>query len=142
MGFSPYLQNKIQEHIHGISTYSPPANRYAALFIGNPLDSGTEVSAGDYARVEITNDNTEWSVTGNEATNDNDIQFTASPANDWTTGTDPEDAITHYVEFDASSSGNMLEIAELTVPLYAVTGGPAVSIAAGSLNKTIEAIDS
>lgn len=141
MGFSAYLQTKVLEHIRGINPYSAPANTYLALFIGDPLDGGVEVSAPDYDRVEVTNDGTEWSVAGNEATNDNAIQFSAGPTNDWTTGTDPEDAITHLVEFDASSGGNQLQIGELGVPLYVTNGGPAVEVPAGSYKQDITSLE-
>jgi hypothetical protein len=142
MGFSPYLQNKVMEHLRGITPYAAPASTFFALFIGDPLDMGTEVVAADYDRVEVDNDSGEWDVNANEAENLNVIQFTASPANDWTTGTDPEDAITHLVEFDAGSGGNMLQISELTVPLFVVTGGPPVEIPVGTYLQGIESIDS
>jgi hypothetical protein len=129
---SAYLGNKIQEHERGISTYTPPASTFFALWIGDPLDGGTEVVAADYDRIEVDNDNTEWDVTANVTTNINAVTFTASPANDWAVSPNP---VTHVAEYDALA-GNMLNVTELSVPMVILSGGPPVEFPIGTLKFT------
>lgn len=137
MAMSPYLKNKVMEHVRGISTYTPPTSTFFRLLIGLDFDTAVEVVAADYDPIEVDNGATAWTVAANEATNDNAITFSASPANDWTTGTDPEDAIRWLAEYDASSGGNLLTVAELLVPLYVTSGGPPVEIPIGSFKDRL-----
>lgn len=137
MPMSDYLKTKVLEHQRGISTWTPGASSFYALLIGEDFDTAVEVSAGDYARIEVDNDNTEWDVTGSESETLNPIEFTASPANDWTTGTDPEDGIWWIAEYDAITAGNLLNYGKFLVPLYVVTGGPSVQIPAGMLKDKL-----
>lgn len=60
MSFSNYLEKALLDHLNGVATFTPPTNKYVALFKTDPLDAatGTEVSATvddtAYARQLIT----------------------------------------------------------------------------------------
>lgn len=81
-GKSDYLEAAVLDHLFGITPLSAPATVYAGLFTATPSDAGggTEVSGGSYARVAVTNDNTEWSRTGNVISNINALDFAAASA--------------------------------------------------------------
>lgn len=101
-GKSDYLEGKVLDHIFGLASFSAPATVYMALFTATPGDSGggTEVTGGSYVRKAVTNDNTQWSRTGDTVTNLNAIDF-VTPTADW--------GIVGWVGvYDASTSGNLL----------------------------------
>lgn len=118
-----YLENALIDHVFGGSTYSAPSNIYLGLFTAIPGDdaSGAEVSAGNYARQEITF----GSASNGASTSTNEITYTVSGANYGT--------VTHFGLFDASTSGNLLAYgnvsqpqnltvgSEMTIPVGAVT---------------------
>ncbi len=58
-----------------------------------------EPSGGSYARVSVTNDDTEWSISTLTIDNDNDIQFAKATA-DW-------GCASHVVIYDASTGGTL-----------------------------------
>lgn len=61
MTISTAVKNATLDAILGDDASSVwPGSWWASLNLGDPLDSGTEVSAGEYARVEIVNDSTSW----------------------------------------------------------------------------------
>jgi len=128
VGMSDYLLDKVLKHIHNEATYTPPST-YLALFVGNPLSTGTEVSGGSYARQAVS-----WAgVTSgtNEYTDDNDgeIAFPEATAN-W-------GEITHAATYDALTAGNMLEVFELATARNAVTG-IVIKIADGDLDSHLK----
>lgn len=101
-GKSDYLEAKILDHLFGITPFSEPATVYLALFTATPSDAGggTEVAGGSYARVAVTNDNTEWSRTGSVISNINALDF-ATASGVWGT-------VGWVGVFDAITAGNFL----------------------------------
>lgn len=53
---SNFLENKLLEHSTGKAAWTAPSKTYLGLFTIAPTDStfGTEVSGGNYARVQLT----------------------------------------------------------------------------------------
>ena len=128
VGMSDYALNAMLKHLHDEATYTPPST-YLALYVGNPLSAGVEVSGGSYARQTVT-----WagvSAGSNEYTDDNDgeIAFPEATAN-WGT-------VTHAATYDALTAGNMLEVFELVTARNAVTG-IVIKIADGDLDSYLK----
>lgn len=121
-GCSDYLANKLIDFIFRGQAFVFPATMHAALFTAAPNNSGggTEVGGGvNYARVAVTGSLTNWSGTqaagttvastgtGGQISNNNPITF-ATPSGSWGT-------LGWVAYYDASSGGNLLFWAPLTV---------------------------
>lgn len=123
-GISEYLANRLFDHVLRGVTYQPPAAIFMALFLGNPVQGGSEVSGGGYQRVTVT-----FSPAANRRiSNSSDVEFPEATA-DWGT-------ITHFALFDAATAGNMLYYGVVTPNVQVVTGMQ-IMFKAGKL--TIEA---
>lgn len=121
-----------------------PTAVYVALLTAAPSDTGggTEVTGGSYARVTVTSALTAWAGTqsagsttassgsGGTTSNNNAITFPAPTAN-W-------GVVTHVALYDASSSGNLLLWAALTVSKTINNGDAAPSFAAAALTFQID----
>lgn len=141
---SDYLENKIIDWLFRAQAYSPVATLYVGLLTAAPSDTGggTEVTGGSYARVAVTSSLANWagtqsagstvasSGTSGTTSNNNAITFPAPTAN-WGT-------ITHFGIFDASTTGNLLFWAALTVSKTVNNGDAAPSFAAGALTTQID----
>lgn len=125
MPFSSYADNKLIDHLLGSGTYTKPASKYVALYIGDPLGSGTEVSTSGsaYVRKSAT-----FTVSTNTAVNAADLE--------WPIATSSWGTITHAAIFDASTAGNMLVSAALLVS-KTVTAGDIIRIPASDLTVTL-----
>jgi len=100
---SDFLENKLLDHVVGNQAYTAPTNIHVALFTVAPTDSGggTEVTGGSYARVQVTNNNTNFpNASSGLKQNGTAITFAQASA-DWGT-------IVAFGLFDASTSGNLL----------------------------------
>lgn len=119
-----YLENKILDHILGTASYTMPTQVYLGLFTSDPGEDsgGTEVSGHGYARQPIDFD----AASGGDAVNSDDVLFEAD-----NTGGFGE--ITHWVLFDADTSGNRLVHAAWTTPRTIEAEGIFV-VEAGSLS--------
>ncbi|MFA5453453.1 MAG: hypothetical protein WC248_07760 [Candidatus Methanomethylophilaceae archaeon] len=105
VGMSDYALAAILKHLHGETSYTAPTDTYLAVFVGNPLSTGTEVSGGSYARQAVT-----WNgvASGTQLftdENEGEIAFPEATA-DW-------GIVTHFATYDALTVGNMLEVFEL-----------------------------
>lgn len=131
MSYSDYLEGKVQDHLHGIASYSAPATVYIAFFTDATSDAGggTEVTGGSYARIAVTNDATEWTRSANSVTNDN-VLTSAEATADWGT-------VTNFAKFDALSGGNMLEH-EAFDESRLIKDGDSLRLQAGSLEFTLD----
>lgn len=121
-----------------------PATTYVALLTAAPSDAGggTEVSGGSYARVAVTSSLANWagtqaaasttasSGTGGTTSNNAAITFPAPTAN-W-------GVCTHLAVYDASTTGNLLFWAALTVSKTVNNGDAAPSFAAAALTFQID----
>jgi hypothetical protein len=101
--FSDYLENKVLAHVFGGSAYSAPATIYVGLFTADPGESGSsnEVSGNGYLRQSMA-----FTVSGSAAANTSAVEFPTASGS-WGT-------ITHTALYDASTSGNMLAVGQLT----------------------------
>lgn len=110
-------------------SYAPPAI-YVGLFTAAPSDSGggTEVSGGSYARVQVTQSDSNWAApsgTPSSTSNANAVTF-PSPTANWGT-------IGYFGIFDASSGGNLIAWAALAASKTVNNLDAAPSYAAGAL---------
>ena len=119
----------------GKTDYVAPANTYIGLFQVAPTDaqsSGTEMSAGNYARATLVNNTLNWlNATGTSPTtktNGSVITF-ATASVDWGT------AVAFGI-FDATSGTNMLAWADLTQNKV-ISSGDTASFAASALTITL-----
>ena len=130
MSKSNYLENEILDHILGNDPWSAPATVYIALYTVTPTDAGggTEVTGGSYARVAVTNNDTNWpdAVSGAKA-NGTAIDFPQASGS-WGT-------VVAFGILDAASTGNLLYWGAVT-PNKAVDSGDTASFAIGDLDIT------
>ncbi len=104
MAFSNYLANAVLDEIYNQSEFTAPSNIYLALYTADPGDddTGTEVSATNYSRVEVTADFEAAGATADrEVNNDAEIEF-AEAQESWGT-------VTHIGIRDAATGGNLLD---------------------------------
>jgi hypothetical protein len=121
MNASNYLELELLDHLLGGPDFSRPANVWFALFTDSPADddSGTEVTGGSYARVEVANNDTNFpaaSLVSGAGTKKNGttIQFPEATAG-WGT-------VTHFGIYDAVTGGNLLIHGELGVARAVASG--------------------
>lgn len=125
MPFTTYTDNKLLDHLLGAGTYTKPSALYTALFVGDPLAGGTEVSTSGsaYARQSSS-----FTISGIVATNTANIEYATATAS-WGT-------ITHVAIYDALSGGNQLVTAALGTP-KPIAVGDVLRIPAGQLSVTL-----
>lgn len=125
MAFTTYLDTQLLTHVLGSSSYTKPSSVYIALFVGDPLSGGTEISTSGtgYARQVGT-----FTVSGNSATNNSNLSFPAATSN-WGT-------ITHIAIYDASTAGNQLITAALTAS-KSINAGDILAINSSNLTVSL-----
>lgn len=125
MSYSDYLEDEIQDHIHGVGSFTAPAGTYLALFSVAPTDAGggTELTGNNYSRQSITF----GASSGGLSSNTNTVTFTAS-GGDWS------QAVAAAI-FDASTAGNMLEWN--TITNVTVTDGSSLEYGVGDIDSTL-----
>lgn len=111
MAFTAYIDNQLINHLLGSGTYTKPSNLYLALYIGDPLTTGSEISTSGSAYVRQSST---FSVSGGIATNSAVIEYPVATTN-WGT-------IDYCAVYDALTSGNMLVTAPLTIAKNIVAG--------------------
>lgn len=127
---SDFLENELLDHVLGGGDYSRPATVYVALYTVAPTDAGggTEVSGGSYARVAVTNNDTNWPAASNGAkANGTEITFPTATA-DWGT-------VVAFAILDAASDGNFLYWGDLTQE-KTINDGDTAKFAVGDLDVT------
>lgn len=134
---SDYLENAWLDMLANATAFTAPST-YVGLFTSDPTDAGTgtEVSGGSYARVQVNQDATTqpyWNaITDSGATkltdNNGAITFPTATAS-WGT-------VTHVGVFDAASGGNLLYHGALTTS-KTVGNGDTFEIADGDLDLTL-----
>lgn len=122
MSFSNYTEKALLDHMNGVATFTPPTNKYVALYKSDPgeANSGTEVSASvddtAYARQLITFAATTLGT--GIALSSNAQTFAAvvygSGAAAYT--------VTHIGIFDALTAGNLLESTALGASVSRTVG--------------------
>jgi hypothetical protein len=132
-GKSDYLETHLLNAVFGTGTFTEPANIYVSLHTADPTDagSGTEASGGGYARVSTATNGTDWTVTGNAATNGVAVTFPVS-----TGAISSGSALTHFGLWDASTAGNLLYAGALGTSRTVSAAGVTLSFAAGDIDVT------
>jgi hypothetical protein len=105
MSKTNYLETALLNHVLRNVSYTSPTQPYVALYTVAPTETGggTEVSGGGYARQPITF----TAPAPDSVSNTTDVTFPIASA-DWGT-------IVAFGIFDASTGGNLLYYANLTV---------------------------
>lgn len=126
---STYLANQVLDWLKGTTFVAAPANTYVSLWTTDPLDdgSGTEVTGGSYARVQVASGG--WSAKtdlngGRAVSNSANVTFPTATA-DWGT-------VTHIGISSASTAGNLYFYGPLEVSV-SVLNGETFYIPAGDL---------
>lgn len=116
---SNYLSNKILDGMNGGTNYTQSATTYFALMTVSPTPAGggTEVTGGSYARLAVTNNNTNWPAASGQ-------QKTNGTLMNWGTASATWGTIVAIAEYDASSGGNLLKYGALTTPITVNSGQP------------------
>lgn len=137
-----YLENMLADYILRGQAPSIPTTLYIALYTSpvNEDGTGTEVTGAGYARVAFNRSLTTWSGTqgaasvvasnGTTGKSSNNVAFTFPAA----TAAWPS-AVTHWAITTASSGGNVLCFAPLTVP-KTVASSDALSFSEDTLSLT------
>lgn len=130
---SDYLEVQLRKHIFRTGSFTKPTELWVSLHTADPTDAGTgtEVSGGSYARVQNDPGDGNWSApdaTGGVTANVSDLTFPA-PTGNW-------GSITWAAIFDASTGGNMIARAQLSVAKTVNSGDAAPKFLAGSLTFT------
>jgi hypothetical protein len=130
-GMSDYLEVQLRKHLFRTGSFTKPTVLGVSLHTTDPLDdaSGTEVSGGAYARVNLPPLDANWSApdaVGGVAANLAAITFPAPVGANWGT-------VTHFGIWDAASGGNLLVSGALAAPKTINDGDAAPSFAIGAL---------
>lgn len=128
-GFTTYLANKFLDHVFKVASFTVPTNIYAGLSTANPLDTAAglaEPVGNAYARVQK---NTWNAAAAGLADNSGAITFPTATGS-WGT-------VTYGCLFDASTVGNLLMYAALTVS-QAVVNGNVVEYDPGAFDVTLD----
>lgn len=139
---SNYLQNKFIDWFLRGQTFTAPTTVYIALTTSTPTAAscGTEVSGSNYGRVQITSSLSNWAGTqssgstvastgtSGQTSNNGTVSF-ATPSASWGT-------VTGMCAFDASTGGNYLWYATLTVA-KTINNGDTVTFPTTALTFTL-----
>lgn len=135
MPLTAYAQKKLGDTALGIAQWTMPSAVYLALFTASPGENGSltsEISGGDYARVELTSLMAAANATTGISTNSSAVTFAAPTAN-W--------GMVQYIGIvDDSTGGNVLFYAPVANPRAVNNGDPAVSFAVGSITVSIAGV--
>jgi hypothetical protein len=128
MALTTYMANKILDRNYGNVNYTVPATYYIALSTTTPSSDGTgvtEPSGGNYSRVAVTNNKTNFTTAANGSLS-NATQF-AFPES-----TSSWETITHICLYDASTGGNLIAYDTLN-PSRVVQSATTVLLAVGQM---------
>jgi hypothetical protein len=125
MPFTLYTDNKLIDHLLGAGTFTKPGSKYVALYVGDPMLSGAEISRTGtaYARQAAS-----FTVVSNLATNSSDLE--------WPAATSVWGTVNYVAIYDAATSGNMLVSAALTTA-KTISNGDVLRVPASSLSITL-----
>lgn len=142
---SDYLENKLIDHLFRGVSFTAPAALHIGLLTAAPSDTGggTEVSGGSYARVSLSPSVTNWAATNGATTTTNPSTGTGGTTSNNVAITFPTPSanwgvVTHFGVYDASTAGNLLFWAALTVSKTINNGDPAPAFAISALTAQID----
>lgn len=128
---SDYLEDAVLDHMLGGPDFTRPVTVYMALFTVAPADAGggTEVTGGDYERLAVTNNATNFPASsGGAKSNGTEFVFITANGADW-------GECVAWSFFDALTAGNQLHWGDLTVS-KTVDDGDTAKFPIGSLDFT------
>jgi len=125
MSFTDTFETRVLTWVFTASSATRPTAWFVALYTAAPNDTGggTEVSGGGYVRKAAT-----FTVSGDTASNSGAIEYPTATGNYGT--------VSHVGIFDASSGGNLIAYAALTVS-KTISTGDVLRIPAGDLDVTL-----
>lgn len=126
---SDFLENKLLEHSTGKASWTSPTHTYLALYTVAPTDStpGTEVSAGNYARVQLS-----WgSASGGQISINANAAFPSAGTASVNYGT-----VVAMGILDAVTSGNLLWYANLS-PSFTINVGDSFTVISGGITLSL-----
>lgn len=137
MSFSDFLENALLDHVWGDDSYTAPSpNIYVGLSTTAIQEDGTGVTepADGYARVEVTNNLTNWpaaTTVANVGTKQNgtEIEF-ATATGDW-------GEVVDFFFSDAATLGNMVAYGNLDVA-KTINEGDTATFEAESITITLD----
>ena len=127
--FCDYAEAKILDHVFKIASFTQPSNLYVALSTTTPVDDGSNVTepvGNGYARTLCNG----WTRSGTSPTQ---VQNTAAVT--FPTATGSWGTLTHFVIYDASTSGNPIAWGALGAS-QAITTNDIAQFAANALTVT------
>lgn len=102
MSASDYLELELLDHVFGAAAYSAPETIYLSLHSDDPGEDGSnELSGGSYARVAVTNNDTNFPAASSGSKNLHVAFSFPEASGDWS-------AATYFGTWDASTAGNFL----------------------------------
>jgi len=125
MSFTDTFETRVLTWVFTASSATRPTAWFVALYTASPNDAGggTEVSGAGYVRKAAT-----FTVSGDTASNSGAIEYPTATGNYGT--------VSHVGIFDASSGGNLIAYAALTVS-KTISTGDVLRIPAGDLDVTL-----
>tara|TARA_R110000782_G_scaffold227551_1_gene314282 strand:- start:283 stop:663 length:381 start_codon:yes stop_codon:yes gene_type:complete len=125
MSFTDTFETRVLTWVFTASSATRPTAWFVALYTAAPNDAGggTEVSGAGYVRKAAT-----FTVSGDTASNSGAIEYPTATGNYGT--------VSHVGIFDASSGGNLIAYAALTVS-KTISTGDVLRIPAGDLDVTL-----
>ncbi len=125
MSFTDTFETRVLTWVFTASSATRPTAWFIALYTAAPNDTGggTEVSGGGYVRKSAT-----FTVSGDTASNSGAIEYPTATGNYGT--------VSHVGIFDASSGGNLIAYAALSVS-KTISTGDVLRIPAGDLDVTL-----
>ena len=140
MTFSNSIENQVLNAVCGAVAYTPDVTYYVGLSTADPTDDASgnaEPSAGSYARVTITNNETTWGAAGSSSARANaiTIDFPESTAA-WEAGAD----LTHFAIWSHATnetSSDLVCTGALDTARAVAAAGVTLSFAVGALDVTL-----
>lgn len=137
MSFTNFLAAELLDHLFTDTAYTPATTLYIGLSSTTPTEAGgniTEPTTGSYARVAVVAANMGAATSADPSVKSNTAVLTFPQATaDWVAGAN----LTHWVLFDAITTGNALAFAALTTP-RAVLTNDTVSFAVGDFSLSLD----
>lgn len=125
MSFTDTFETRVLTWVFTASSVTRPTAWFVGLYTATPNDTGggTEVSGGGYVRKAAT-----FTISGDTASNSGAIEYPTATGNYGT--------VSHVGIFDASSGGNLIAYAALSVS-KTISTGDVLRIPAGDLDVTL-----
>lgn len=109
MSISNYAENKILDHLTGVTSWTMPADVYVQLHTGDPGENGTQNTANNSIRVMAN-----WSSASSGS-----ISITGTV---YWVGVNSAETYSHWSAWDAETAGNCLWTGQFTANVPILVG--------------------